>query len=125
MEITSLKAAIKSRLDEIDNYMNNLPSLKVLTWNQQSNKELVGKEYSRIVDLGTDLNRIIMASEYLQSKILEAISVLNSNLELEVQQKNMLRKSLDILQNRTKPLYNERPNYTKLEIFYQRLYRDL
>lgn len=125
MELTSIKTAIKERLDEIDNYMNNLPNLKVLDWDKQHNKEAVGKEYSRIIDLGTELNRIIMASEYLQSKIAEAISILNNNLEIEIQQKNMLRKSLDILQNRTKPLYNERPNYTKLEIFYQRLYRDL
>lgn len=125
MEITSLKTAIKERLDDIDNYMNNLPNLKVLTYDQQHNKELVNREYSRIIDLGTELNRIIMASEYLQSKITEAISILSNNLEIEIQQKNMLRKSLDILQNRTKPLYNERPNYTKLEIFYQRLTRDL
>lgn len=125
MQLDSLKEAIRIRLTEIDNYIDNVPDLHTLPWNNQSNKELVGKEYSRIIDLGTDLNRIILASEYLQSKISEAISSLSNNTNIEIQQKTILKNALDLLQVRTKPLYNEKTIYTKLEIFYQRLYRDL
>jgi hypothetical protein len=125
MQLDSLKEAIRIRLTEIDNYIDNVPDLRTLPWNNQSNKELVGKEYSRIIDLGTDLNRIILASEYLQSKISEAISSLSNNTNIEIQQKTILKNALDLLIVRTKPLYNEKTIYTKLEIFYQRLYRDL
>lgn len=119
MEITSLKKAVKDRLNEIDDYMNNLPDVKVLDWNQKLNKNIIDTEWVRILNANNELNRIIMASEYLQSKITEAISILSNNLEIEIQQKNMLKKSLDILQVRTKPLYNERPTFANLIYFYQ------
>ena len=112
MEINSVKQALKERLDEIDKYMGNPPPFNLLKETDMSNPVKVNKEYVRILDLEAELRRMISASEWLESKLLEAISVLNSNLEIEVKQKNMLRKSVEILQNRIKPLKTELPIYT-------------
>ena len=112
MEINSVKQALKERLDEIDKYMGNPPSFNLLKETDMNNPIKVNKEYVRILDLEAELRRMISASEWLESKLLEAISVLNSNLEIEVKQKNMLRKSVEILQNRIKPLKTELPIYT-------------
>lgn len=112
MEINSVKQALKERLDEIDKYMGNPPPFNLLKETDMNNLIKVNKEYVRILDLEAELRRMISASEWLESKLLEAISVLNSNLEIEVKQKNMLRKSVEILQNRIKPLKTELPIYT-------------
>ena len=112
MEINSVKQALKERLDEIDKYMGNPPPFNLLKETDMNNPIKVNKEYVRILDLEAELRRMISASEWLESKLLEAISVLNSNLEIEVKQKNMLRKSVEILQNRIKPLKTELPIYT-------------
>lgn len=112
MEINSVKQALKERLDEIDKYMGNPPPFNLLKETDMNNPIKVNKEYVRILDLEAELRRMISASEWLESKLLEAISVLNSNLEIEVKQKNMLRKSVEILQNRIKPLRTELPIYT-------------
>ena len=112
MEINSVKQALKERLDEIDKYMGNPPPFNLLKETDMNNPIKVNKEYVRMLDLEAELRRMISASEWLESKLLEAISVLNSNLEIEVKQKNMLRKSVEILQNRIKPLKTELPIYT-------------
>lgn len=112
MEINSVKQALKERLDEIDKYMGNPPPFNLLKETDMNNPIKVNREYVRILDLEAELRRMISASEWLESKLLEAISVLNSNLEIEVKQKNMLRKSVEILQNRIKPLKTELPIYT-------------
>ncbi|MBQ2639300.1 MAG: hypothetical protein IJF92_00840 [Bacilli bacterium] len=126
MEITSVKQAIKEQITQIDNFINNLPDLKVnLDWNQKHNKEIVDREWTKYLNIEDDLTRTILASEYLQSQIKEAISVLGNNLEIEINQKNMLRKSLDILENRTKPLEQLRMGIQNKIYYYQRLSRDI
>ena len=125
MEINSVKQAIKERLNDIDNFMSNLPEIVILKGNDRNNLDKVNLEYARILELDHNLRRLIMASEYLQAIIAEAISILSNNLEIEIRQKNMLRKSLDILQNRTKPLYNELSNYSNKIFYYQDLQRRL
>ena len=84
MEINSVKQALKERLDEIDKYMGNPPPFNLLKETDMNNPIKVNKEYVRILDLEAELRRMISASEWLESKLLEAISVLNSNLEIEV-----------------------------------------
>lgn len=105
MELTSVKTAIKERIEEIDNFISNLPELKIsLDYNQRLNSRYIDEEWIKWENLQGELSRILLASKWLQSKIKEAISVLGNNLEIEINQKNMLRKSLEILENRTKPL---------------------
>ena len=103
MELTSVKTAIKERIEEIDNFISNLPELKIsLDYNQRLNSRYIDEEWIKWENLQGELSRILLASKWLQSKIKEAISVLGN--KIEINQKNMLRKSLEILENRTKPL---------------------
>lgn len=126
MEITSVKAAIKERISDIDNFVNNLPDLKInLDWNQKHNKQIVDEQWTKLLNIEEDLTRTILASEYLQSQIKEAISVLNNNLEIEINQKNMLRKSLDILDNRTRPLKDIKMTIQNKIYYFQRLSREI
>lgn len=121
MEITSVKTAIKERIDDIDNFVKNLPDLKItLSWNDLNNDKIVSEKWIECLNIEEELTRTILASDYLQSQIKEAISVLGNNLDIEINQKNMLRKSLDILENRTKPLKDLRMTIQNKIYFFQR-----
>lgn len=125
VNITSVKTAVKERLDAINDYMKNLPEIKILIGNDRLNIEKVDFEYARILELDHQLRRLILASENLQSIISEAMSVLSNNLEIELRQKTMLRKSLDILKNRTDPLKIELTNNANKIFYYQSLQKRL
>lgn len=125
MEISSIKQVLKQELDKIDNYLDNLPEISILKGDDRFNGNKVNAEYARILELDHELRRLIISSERLQHIIEEAISILSNNLEIEVKQKNMLRKSLDILKNRTKPLYIEITNNSNKIFYYQNLQRNV
>lgn len=125
MEITSVKVAVKEVLDKIDTFVNNLPALEIkLDYNQRKNEKLISDEWTKWNNLQGELSSTILASEYLQSNIKEAISVLNNNLEIEINQKNMLRKTIDILENRTKPLKDLKMSIQNFVYECQSMYRD-
>lgn len=125
MEITSVKVAVKEVLDKIDTFVNNLPALEIkLDYNQRKNEKLISDEWTKWNNLQGELSSTILASEYLQSNIKEAISVLNNNLEIEINQKNMLRKTVDILENRTKPLKDLKMSIQNFVYECQSMYRD-
>lgn len=125
MEITSVKVAVKEVIDKIDTFVNNLPALEIkLDYNQRKNERLISDEWTKWNNLQGELSSTILASEYLQSNIKEAISVLNNNLEIEINQKNMLRKTIDILENRTKPLKDLKMSIQNFVYECQSMYRD-
>lgn len=125
MEITSVKVAVKEVIDKIDTFVNNLPALEIkLDYNQRKNEKLISDEWTKWNNLQGELSSTILASEYLQSNIKEAISVLNNNLEIEINQKNMLRKTIDILENRTKPLKDLKMSIQNFVYECQSMYRD-
>ena len=125
MNLNSFKDALEERLQEIDKYASNPPDIKPLSHNDLLDYDKIMQEYSRVVTLSQELNRIIFASEYLQSKTEEAISMLSSNLEIELKQKTVLKRGLDLLKCRTYPLYGEQKNYTNMIVFYQGRRKDV
>ena len=125
MEITSVKVAVKEVIDKIDTFVNNLPALEIkLDYKKRKNEKLISDEWTKWNNLQGELSSTILASEYLQSNIKEAISVLNNNLEIEINQKNMLRKTIDILENRTKPLKDLKMSIQNFVYECQSMYRD-
>ena len=107
MELTSVKTAVKERLDAVDEFSKSLPEMKMnLTRTQIKNTDLMSEEWIKWCNLQGELNQMIYSVEWLVNELKIAMSTLGNNLEIEINQKNMLRKSVDLLELKIKPLRN-------------------
>lgn len=119
----SLAQTTQDLVDEITNYLENIPEIRVLDYSETKDMPLIHKEYSNIMVLINKLSKLIIKSQLFISKMEIAMNSLSNNTMIESKQKTEIKQCIYYIQNISKPLYEERERLTKSYYYYDKMYK--
>ena len=122
MDLSSLNNTLNTLIKKIDGYLDSAPDIEFADYQQQMDTVYISNQYNRIVYEYSNLLRLITETQYFISQCKKAIKLLSSNTILEKQQKDRIKAAIDMIEEESKPLYNERDRLKVIEMFYRTIY---
>lgn len=122
MELSALNNTLNMLIKKIDGYLDSIPEIDFADYQQQQDTIYISNQYNRIVYEYSNLLRLITEVQYFVSQCKKAIKLLSSNTVLEKQQKDRIKAAIDMIEEESKPLYNERDRLKNIEMFYRTIY---
>lgn len=122
MDLSSLNNTLNTLIKKIDGYLDSVPDIEFADYQQQMDTVYISNQYNRIVYEYSNLLRLITETQYFISQCKKAIKLLSSNTILEKQQKDRIKAAIDMIEEESKPLYNERERLKTIEMFYRTIY---
>ena len=122
MDLSSLNNTLNTLIKKIDGYLDSVPDIEFADYKQQMDTVYISNQYNRIVYEYSNLLRLITETQYFISQCKKAIKMIASNTALEKQQKDRIKSAIDIIEEESKPLYNERERLKTIEMFYRSIY---
>ena len=122
MDLSSLNNTLNTLIKKIDGYLDSIPEIDFADYKQQQDTIYISNQYNRIVYEYSNLLRLITEVQYFVSQCKKAIKLLSSNTVLEKQQKDRIKAAVDMIEEESKPLYNERDRLKVIEMFYTTIY---
>lgn len=122
MDLSSLNNTLNMLIKKIDGYLDSIPEIDFADYKQQQDTVYISNQYNRIVYEYSNLLRLITEIQYFVSQCKKAIKLLSSNTVLEKQQKDRIKAAVDMIEEESKPLYNERDRLKVIEMFYRTIY---
>ena len=119
----SLAQTTQDLVDEITNYLENLPETRVLDYSQTKDIPLIHQEYSNIMIVINKLSKLIIKSQLFISKMEIAMNSLSNNTIIESKQKTEIKQCIYYVQTISKPLYEEKDRLTKSYFYFEKLYK--
>ncbi len=122
MDLSSLNNTLNTLIKKIDGYLDSVPEIEFADYKQQMDTIYISNQYNRIVYEYSNLLRLITETQYFISQCKKAIKLLSNNTVLEKQQKDRIKAAIDMIEEESKPLYNERDRLKVIEMFYRTIY---
>ena len=122
MDLSSLNNTLNTLIKKIDGYLDSIPEIDFADYKQQQDTIYISNQYNRIVYEYSNLLRLITEIQYFVSQCKKATKLLSSNTILEKQQKDRIKAAVDMIEEESKPLYNERDRLKVIEMFYRTIY---
>lgn len=121
--MNDLAQTTQKLVDEITNYLDNLPEIKTLEYSETKDIPLIHKEYSNIMVIINKLSKLIIKTQYFISKMEIALNSLSNNTIVESKQKTEIKQCIYYVQNISKPLYEEKERLTKSYFYFEKMYK--
>lgn len=121
--MNNLAQTTQKLVDEITNYLDNIPEIHTLDYSQTKDIPLIHKEYSNIMVIINKLSKLIIKSQYFISKMEIAMNSLSNNTIIESKQKTEMKQCIYYVQNISKPLYEEKERLTKSYFYFEKMYK--
>lgn len=121
--MNDLAQTTQKLVDEITNYLDNIPEIHTLDYSQTKDIPLIHKEYSNIMVIINKLSKLIIKSQYFISKMEIAMNSLSSSTIIENKQKTEIKQCIYYVQNISKPLYEEKERLTKSYFYFEKMYK--
>lgn len=121
--MNELAQTTQKLVDEITNYLDNLPEIHTLDYSQTKDIPLIHKEYSNIMIIVNQLSKLIIKAQYFISKMEIALNSLSNNTVIESKQKTEIKQCIYYVQNISKPLYEEKERLTKSYFYFEKMYK--
>ena len=122
MELSSLTNTLNTLIKKIDRYLDSTPEIEFADYQQQMDTIYISNQYNRIVYEYSNLLRLITETQYFISQCKKSIKLIANNTILEKQQKDRIKMAIDMIEEESKPLYNERERLKTIEMFYRTIY---
>jgi len=122
MDLSSLNNTLNTLIKKIDGYLDSVPDIEFADYQKQMDTVYISNQYNRIVYEYSNLLRLITETQYFTSQCKKAIKLLSNNTVLEKQQKDRIKTAIDMIEEESKPLYNERERLKTIEMFYRTIY---
>ncbi len=122
MDLSSLNNTLNTLIKKIDGYLDSVPDIEFADYQKQMDTIYISNQYNRIVYEYSNLLRLITETQYFISQCKKAIKLLSNNTVLEKQQKDRIKAAIDMIEEESKPLYNERERLKTIEMFYRTIY---
>ena len=122
MDLSSLNNTLNTLIKKIDGYLDSVQEIEFADYKQQMDTIYISNQYNRIVYEYSNLLRLITETQYFISQCKKAIKLLSNNTVLEKQQKDRIKAAIDMIEEESKPLYNERDRLKVIEMFYRTIY---
>ena len=122
MDLSSLNNAMNTLINRTQTYLDNLPELNFATYEQQLDIPYVSNQYSRIVELYSNLLKLITEVQFFTSQCSKIAKLLSGNSNLERAQQAKVKSALSLVKEVASPLETERDRLKTIEMFYRALY---
>lgn len=121
--MNDLAQTTQKLVDEITNYLDNIPEIHTLDYSQTKDIPLIHKEYSNIMVIINKLSKLIIKSQYFISKMEIAMNSLSSSTIIENKQKTEIKQCIYYVQSISRPLYEEKERLTKSYFYFEKMYK--
>lgn len=122
MDLSSLNNTLNILIKKIDGYLDSVPEIEFADYKQQMDTVYISNQFNRIVYEYSNLLRLITETQYFIAQCKKAIKLLSNNTTLEKQQKERIKTAMEMIEEESKPLYNERERLKTIEMFYRSIY---
>ena len=122
MDLSSLNNTLNVLIKKVDGYLDNTPKIEMADFNKQQDTVFISNQFNIIVYEYSRLLELITEVQYFSSQCKKAMKLLSNNTSLEKQQKDRIKSALDIIEEESKPLYNEKERLKTIEMFYRTIY---
>ena len=122
MDLSSLNASLNVLCNKITKYLDNVPQIGQANYEQQQDIKYISDNYNNIVFIYSELLNLITETQYFISQCKKVCKMLSNNTSLEKQQKEKIKAAIEVIEEQSKPLYNERERLKTLEMFYRSIY---
>lgn len=122
MDLSSLNNTLNILIKKVDTYLDNTPKIEGADFKQQQDTVYISDQYNRIVYEYSNLLSLITETQYFIAQCKKAMKLLSNNTGLEKQQKERIKSAMEIMEEESKPLYNEKERLKTVEMFYRATY---
>ena len=122
MDLSSLNNAMNTLINRTQTYLDNLPELNFATYEQQLDVPYVSNQYSRIVELYSNLLKLQTDIQYFISQCNKIVKLMPGNTTLEKAQINKVKTAISLVKEVAEPLDIERDRLKTVEMFYRSLF---
>lgn len=122
MDLSSLNNAMNTLINRTQTYLDNLPELNFATYEQQLDIPYVSNQYSRIVELYSNLLKLQTDIQYFISQCNKIVKLMPGNTTLEKTQINKVKTAISLVKEVAEPLDIERDRLKTVEMFYRSLF---
>jgi len=122
MDLSSLNNTLNILIKKVDTYLDNTPKIEGADFKQQQDTIYISDQYNRIVYEYSNLLSLITETQYFIAQCKKAMKLLSNNTSLEKQQKERIKSAMEIMEEESKPLYNEKERLKTIEMLYRNIY---
>ena len=122
MDLSSLNNSLNILSNKIKTYLDNRPNIEGADFEHQQDTIYIANQYDNIVQLYSNLLDLITETQFFVSQCKKLIKLISDNTSLEKNQKNRIKVAIDIINELSEPLYNEKERLKTLEMFYRSIY---
>lgn len=122
MDLSSLNTALNNLQNRITKQLENLPDIGFANYEKQRDVIYVSNKYNEIVEEYSNLLKLITDTQYFVSQCKKINRLLPENSSLEKTQKMKIKSAIELINDLSEPLYNEKERLKTIEMFYRNLY---
>lgn len=119
----NLAQQTQNLVNNITKYLDNTPEIVTMSYSQSTDLEFIHFQYSRMMAATVKVSKLIVESEYFQSRMRIALKSISGNTAVESKEKEEIKQCLFYITEISKPLYEEKDRLTKGYFYYEKMYK--
>lgn len=122
MDLSSLNKSLNVITNKITTYLDNTPQIGFADFEHQQDTIYISNKYDEIVMHYSNLLNLITEIQYFISQCKKVIRLISDNNSLAQSQKAKIKTAIDLVEEASQPLFNEKERLKTIEMFYRNLY---
>ena len=122
MDLSSLNKSLNVITNKITTYLDNTPQIGFADSEHQQDTIYISNKYDEIVMHYSNLLNLITEIQYFISQCKKVIRLISDNNSLAQSQKAKIKTAIDLVEEASQPLFNEKERLKTIEMFYRNLY---